>query len=181
MMAGKDVLVKSGLHKKWFNDVEKTDAGYKFQKRNDRHIMFGYLQIDKILYPIKDELSEWVKNHPHANGYGRLNNNSNCIYVARETCSFNKNIKGSGMFNYNKELNLTKKGMTRTKWDLPAIFKNVSMTYHNRDSWREDYFKSACRGQEFVIEENKEIEEWAINLVNSYSKNLVEENDFVEV
>lgn len=142
--------------------------------------MFGYLQIDRIIYPHKENLTEWVKKQPHANGYKRLNNNSNCIYIARENCTFNKNIKGYGMFKYNEELDLTKRGMTRTKWDLPVIFKNLSITYHNTDSWKDGYFKSACRGQEFVIEENIEIEKWAINLIENHSVNKVKESNIIE-
>lgn len=158
----------------WFNNVELVNKIYKFDKGNGRHVMFGYLQIDKIIYPSNNELPEWAKAHPHANVYRRLNNNSNCIYIAKERCSFNDNLQGYGIFKYNEELNLTKEGMSRTKWNLPSIFKNVSITYHNKDSWKEDCFKSACRGQEFVVEENNEIEKWAINLINKYSANKIQ-------
>jgi hypothetical protein len=156
----------------WFNDCELTDRGYKFIKGNDRHTIFGYLQIDKIIHPSKDIVPEWLIEHPHARNYRRLNNDSNCIYIARETCSFNENIKGYGIFRYSEELNLTKKGYTRTKWDLPEIFRNVAITYHCKDSWQDGYFKSACRGQEFVIEENENIEKWAIDLIE---KNAIRE------
>lgn len=155
----------------WFNDIELIENKFKFKKGNGKHTIFGYLQIDKIIHPNKDEVPEWLKYHPHATAFKRLNNNSNCIYIAKETCSFNKNIKGYGIFEYNKELDLTKEGMNRTKWNLPSIFKDVKITYHNKDSWKEDHFKSACRGQEFVIEDNKGIEKWAINLIERYSTN----------
>lgn len=159
----------------WFNDVEVQNKKYKFKKGNGRHTIFGYLQIDTIIYPMKEEIPEWLKKHPHASSLKRLNNPSNCIYIAKEKCTFNKNIKGYGMFTYNKELDLSKKGMTRTCWELPEFFKEVNITYHNKESWKEGYFKSACRGQEFVIEENKEIEEWAIHLVENYSSNHIKE------
>lgn len=159
----------------WFNDVEKSANNYKFKKGSGKHTIFGYLQIDKIIYPNKDEIPKWLKKHPHASSLKRLNNSTNCIYIAKEKCSFNKNIKGYGMFEYNEELDLSKKGMTRTCWNLPNFFKNVNITYHNKDSWKNGYFKSACRGQEFVIEENKEIEEWAIHLIESYSANYIKD------
>lgn len=79
------------------------------------------------------------------------------------------------MFTYNEELDLSKKGMTRTCWELPEFFKNKKITYHNKESWKDGYFKSACRGQEFVIEENKEIENWAIHLIEKYSTNDIKE------
>lgn len=161
----------------WFNDVSEENNKYQFKKGQGRHTIFGYLQIDKIIYPQKERIPEWLKKHPHASSLRRLNNPSNCIYVARETCTFNKNRKGYGMFTYNEELDLSKKGMTRTCWDLPEIFKNVTMTYHNQNSWKEGYFKSACRGQEFVIEENKAIEEWAIRLIENYAANDTKERE----
>ena len=154
----------------WFNDVEIANK-YTFKKGDGRHTLFGYLQIDKIIHPNQDKVPDWLTYHPHAHNNKRLEKNSNCIYIARETCSFNENIKGYGLFAYNEELDLSKKGMTRTKWDLPDIFRSVKMTYHSEDSWKEDHFKSACRGQEFVIEENEDIEKWAIKLIEKYSVN----------
>ena len=168
----------------WFNDIVETKNGYKFTKGSGRHTIFGYLQIDKIIYPNKDVIPKWLQNHPHAKSLRRLNNNSNCIYIAKEKCTFNENIKGYGMFKYDEELDLSKKGLTRTCWDLPPIFKNVNITYHNKDSWKEGYFKSACRGQEFVVDEDIEIENWAISLIEKYSANYINnvaENQKVKV
>ncbi len=159
----------------WFNDVEKINNQYKFKKGDGRHTIFGYLQIDKIIYPCKEEIPKWLQKHPHASSLKRLNNPSNCIYIAKDKCTFNENIKGYGMFEYNKELDLSKEGMTRTCWNLPEIFKKVKIAYHNENSWKEGYFKSACRGQEFVIEENEEIESWAINLIEKYATNRIKE------
>lgn len=159
----------------WFNDVEEKEKQYKFKKGEGRHTIFGYLQIDKIIYPYQEEVPNWLQKHPHASSFKRLSNPSNCIYIAKEKCTFNENIKGYGMFTYNKELDLSKEGMTRTCWELPDFFKNVKITYHNQNSWKEGYFKSACRGQEFVIEENEEIEKWAIHLIESYSTENVKE------
>jgi len=51
----------------WFNNVDLTEQGYKFKKGNDRHTMFGYLQIDKIIYPHKDEVPDWAKDHLRVN------------------------------------------------------------------------------------------------------------------
>ena len=159
----------------WFNDVVKTEDGYKFIRGDGKHTIFGYLQIDKIIHPNRDGVPAWLKNHPHAKAISRLKKDSNCIYIAKEKCTFNENIKGYGMFTYNEELDLTKKGLTRTCWDLPSIFKDVNITYHTKDSWKNGYFKSACRGQEFVIEENEKIEKWAINLIQKYSTNYIKE------
>lgn len=157
----------------WFNDIEETSKGYSFKKGKDRHIMFGYLQVDKIIHTEKDIIPNWLMMHPHVNS-SRFYKPSNCIYVAKERCTFNQDIKGYGVFKYSEELDLTKKGMSRSCWNLPNIFKGLNITYHSQDSWKDGYFKSACRGQEFVIEENEKIEKWAINLVEKYSNNKID-------
>jgi hypothetical protein len=44
----------------------------------------------------------------------------------------------------------------------------VQISYHGEDSkygWKEDYFQSALKGQEFVIEEHTKAEEWAKRLI----------------
>ena len=157
----------------WFNDVVKTNNKYEFVKGDGRHTMFGYLQIDKILHPKYDEVPIEYQKHPHVLDKGRKEKDTDTIYIAKDVCTFDKNIKGYGMFKYDEKLDLTKKGMNRTCWDLPEFFKDVKIAYHNRDSFKDGYFKAACRGQEFVIEDNKNVEEWAINLIKEHSINRV--------
>ena len=157
----------------WFKDAIKENGNYKFSKARDKHVMFGYLQIDKILHPKYDKVPKQFKNHPHVKDVYRVEQDSNTIYIAKDVCTFDKNIKGYGLFKYDKELDLTKENMTRTCWNLPAFFKGLRITYHNENSWKDGYFKSACIGQEFVIEENKEVEKWAIDLIKRHSANRV--------
>ena len=57
--------------------------------------------------------------------------------------------------------------MSRSKWNLPDIFRGLSITYHTNNSWKDGYFQSAARGQEFVIEENIPITNWAQNIINT--------------
>jgi hypothetical protein len=47
---------------------------------------------------------------------------------------------------------------------LPACFKGATISYHTEKSWKEGYFQSAARGQEFVIQENVDISKWAESL-----------------
>ena len=41
------------------------------------------------------------------------------------------------------------------------------MSYHSEKSWKSDYFQSAARGQEFVIQDNEETEAWIKNLIEN--------------
>ena len=157
----------------WFNDVIIEDNKYKFTKGDGRHTIFGYLQIDKILHPKYDKVPEEFNKHPHVYDSKRKEKDTDTIYIAKDVCTFDNNIKGYGIFKYDEKLDLTKKGMNRTCWDLPDFFKGVKIAYHNENSFKEGYFKSACRGQEFVIEDNKDVEEWAINLIKEHSTNRI--------
>ena len=157
----------------WFNDVIIEDGKYRFAKGDGRHTMFGYLQIDKILHPKDDKVPKAFEKHPHVFGDRRKFKDSNTIYIAKDVCTFDKRIKGYGMFEYDEKLDLTKKGMSRSCWELPKFFKGLNMTYHTKDSFRKGYFKSACRGQEFVIEENKEVEKWAKTIIREHSINRI--------
>lgn len=151
----------------WFNTCSIKNGKYVLSKGQGKHMLYGYLQVDKVLYTKDNVIPEWLKYHPHAHGV-RINNNNNCIYIARESLSWNKNMKGYGIFEYDSGLELTKDGYSRSKWDLPDVFKTVSMTYHSQSSWKDDYFQSACRGQEFIIEENAEIELWVKKVIETH-------------
>lgn len=149
----------------WFENYENV----KKNMTTGKHLIFGYLQIGKILYTKKDEVPKWLQSHPHALKR-RLDNEYNCIYIAREKCSWNEKINGYGMLTFNNELVLTAPGMSRSKWTLPDFFRNVDISYHSKDSWKVDYFQSAKRGQEFIIQDNVEVENWAKNLIDLYAQ-----------
>ena len=69
------------------------------------------------------------------------------------------NINGSGLLNYRKDRILTKEGMSKSRWNLPDFFKDVEISYHP-NPWKDTYFQSAAKGQEFVFEATPEILDW---------------------
>lgn len=153
----------------WFNKCYTDNNGLlKFAKGNGMHVLYGYLQVDSVIYTSKDKIPSWLMYHSHVSERHILKEN-NCIYVAKEFCTWNSKRTGYGIFNYSDQLRLTKVGESRSKWDLPKIFRNVDITYHSKDSWKDGYFQSAHRGQEFVVSENKEIQDWAIKLIETHS------------
>ena len=126
------------------------------------HAIFGYLQIEKAM---KENFPEWMKYHPHASATFRLNNISNTIYVSRDTVTWDNRIPGAGSLRFHKGLVLTKEGCSKSKWDLdPNIFKDVKISYHPKP-WTNGYFQSTAKGQEFVIQDNEKVEEWAKSLI----------------
>lgn len=148
----------------WFQDYSQIQDG---RSNSGKHVIFGYLQIDDVIYPQKDTIPPWLMYHPHATG-SRLMVENNCIYIARERSSWNKKLPGFGVFHYSKRLQLTKDGMSRSKWALPEAFRGLTISYHSTDSWKEGYFQSAHRGQEFVFQENDMVSEWAIELIEEH-------------
>ena len=134
----------------------------------EKHMIFGYLQIGKIIRT-EEDLEEWMKYHPHCN-YEEKWSKKNTLYAARKNLSWNSNLPGAGIFKYNKNLVLTAEGHLKSIWDIP-ILKGKKISYHTQNSWQNGLLKTVGRGQEFVIEEDKEVEVWA--------KELIEESDLI--
>lgn len=133
------------------------------------HVIFGFLQIGKI-YEINLEfnVSKWMLYHPHVLNKS-LRNNS-VIYESARTFSENRKIPGAGIFKFHPSLILTKEGLSASKWKLPDFLKNINISYHsnsNKYGWKNEYFQSAYRGQEFIIEEDKRVLEWVIPIIEN--------------
>lgn len=149
----------------WFKKTEIKNGILKYVSRApDLHIIFGYFQIGEI-FKTYEKLPPEYYYHPHASKKRFEKKKKNCIYKAAENLSLNFDIQGSGTFKINNDLILTKEGYSRSRWELPNIFKKVKISYHTEKSFKKDYFDSAKIGQEFVIEENKKIEDWALNIM----------------
>jgi len=158
----------------WFKKTICENGKLQFDSSaHNLHIIFGYLQIGEIcpLSKIQKEtpdidVPEWMRYHPHT--HKRLveqYKNNNTIYIARKKLSWDDNIDGAGTFNYSQELVLTKERYSRSRWNLDAI-KNVEISYHTKNSWKDNYFQSAPIGQEFVIKDNPTVEKWVKKLIS---------------
>lgn len=151
----------------WFRKTEWITAGEKTTlafppTEQGQHMLYGYLQVGEILRGDDCKSFPW---HPHSQEYESSNNT---IYVATDELiidGFKTGLKGYGTFRYSDELVLTKAGFSRSKWDLPTFFRDVTISYHSKKSFKERYFQSAMRGQEFVISENHNVSEWAKALI----------------
>jgi len=172
--------VKNGdlfLYFGWFRDVVATANGFKYISNTDRHIIWGYLQVDKAQSIRHDKDYElWKDSHPH---YYYRNRDQNTGYIATKRLSFSPDTPGCGVFDYKDSLVLTCPGQRkRSVWKLPKYFHptyGTTMSYHteinnksNNPIW--ELYDTHCilnsvgRGQEFVIEGNNEIIEWAKQL-----------------
>lgn len=143
----------------WFRQTELVNGTLKYKTDSpDLHIIYGYLQIGKI-FSYGDTYPEYALQHSHCDPRHTALK-SNCIYIASDRLSFDNSLPGANTLNLKKNLVLTKPGMTKGRWQLPPFFKELEISYHSPNSFQEDYFKSADKGQEFVIQPNKALTEW---------------------
>lgn len=161
--------IKEGALFLFFGTFRKTEFKnglLKYERNSAKvHLIFGYLQIGEI-YKDFQTIRDKFPYHPHSQKrYGSDKNN--CVYKAKERLSFSKDLKGAGCFKFNDDLVLTKKGFSISKWELQDFFKDnkVNMTYHTQNSYTNEYFQSVGKGQEFIIEENVQVTEWAKNII----------------
>ncbi len=153
----------------WFRRAIYENKKLRFTRsEGDFHALFGYLFIEEILtIGLNDKVPEWLKYHPHCETRLRKTT-GNTIYIAKRFIANNQ--PGFGCFKASDKLILTKKGYSKSKWNLPKdIFSDARISYHNKLAWKDDYFDSAKRGQEFVINDNKKVTDWAINLIKTYA------------
>lgn len=136
----------------------------QFERDNERHIIFGYLIIDKIIKPQDDPENVIFSSHPNFKNADHYKN-CNTVYIAKDE-------NGYGTFKYRNELVLTREGYSKSQWELPMIFHPKNGTQISRHSdknieIREDkmLLNSVGIGHDFVIEGNPEIEKWAKDLI----------------
>ena len=151
----------------WFRHTEEVEDKRRFYGNlNGFHAIFGYLEIGDIISANEDtQLPNRLNGHPHASTAQKKRIN-NTIYVAASRFSDHPGYPGAGVFQFDDRKVLTKQGESRSCWDLnPKIFRHVRISYHSENSWKDGYFQSANRGQEFVIHADEKIIEWAFRLI----------------
>jgi hypothetical protein len=151
----------------WFRQTELHNGIIRYVRgAPDIHAIFGFLQIESIL--TNQDLRNppgWLVDHPHCLAR-RLAAKDNRIYLASEKFSADKSLPGYGTFQFNDDVRLTKTGLSRSKWGLdPSIFSKVQISYHSKNNWKDGYFDSAKIGQEFVIQTNSKVSDWATDLI----------------
>lgn len=125
------------------------------------HLIFAFLQVGKIY---RNTFPESILYHPHTGSNFKKQSN-NAIFESTENLSFINGVRGAGNLKFLDNLILTKSGYSKSKWELPDIFKNLEMSYHSENSFKEDYFQSAAKGQEFVIKEGEKLIPWMTELI----------------
>lgn len=146
----------------WFKQTEYTDGQLIYKKdAPDWHVIYGYFQIGKIVDHVCD-IPMWLQNHPHVKP--ERWKNPNVIFIASSQLSLCPELPGAGCLQFSDKLILTKEGCSRRIWNLPDFFRKIPISY-NANSWQENSFVSAAKGQEFVFEANDEVLKWVKEII----------------
>jgi hypothetical protein len=155
-----------------FQKTYKKGIRIHFYKEAEQHILFGFLKVGAI-YEQEDfyQIQHIFGEHPHLQNHKSETASyvNNTVYVA-------KNKKDYGVFQFNRNLVLTRDGFSKSFWELPAFFydEQVGITYHKVEKYEKlndkMIFKTVGRGQEFVVDEHPKVTEWAENLIATSNK-----------
>lgn len=160
-----------------FRDVKRTQGKYSFSSPSFKQVIWGYLQVGGEPLPVIDNPMQLLHPHYYAcHAYSVRDRNT--VYPAADTLSFAPNLPGFGTFTYSNDLMLSAHASERAEtynlFRLPSHFFYHRMTGHSNETrWCLDgkhcYLHAANRGQEFILGESIEAEEWAMNLIKAHA------------
>jgi len=156
----------------WFRHANLVDGRLHFRAGDSGfHAVFGYLEVAAVLSsPTLSELPDWLRDHPHAIPK-RLAKRSNTFYVASQTLSFDPLKPGWGPLCFRDTLVLSDRSLSRSRWCLnPQIFQHLPISYHTSAAWKDSYFQSYPRAQEYVIQADEPAANWACQLVRDSAR-----------
>ena len=152
----------------WFREAETVEGGLRFRPgAPDLHVLFGWLEVARVLSVERDPVPAWADGHPHLSEVARA---ANTLYVGKEGGPFRR---------YHDRLRLTASDESRSVWRLPGWFfptgDRPPLSSHDKDLTRwsrtgdATLLRSVPRGQEFVLdcEHYPEAAPWARGVVRN--------------
>ena len=153
-----------------YHKVANLDGKYYYIKKsgdfysdNDLQVIWGYLQVGKIVTDPEEQIKyTW---HPHS-AQNRINENTNTMFIASDKLSFNKKMPGAGVLKFREDRVLTAKNCRKATWVKRSIYDVNSIVGNRRNSSKvEDTIYYAGIWQELGLHETPECEEWAKSLI----------------
>lgn len=181
--------VKSGdifLFMGYYRFAEQIGKAYRYIHKPEypshMHYIFGYMQIKGSFLVIENKIPDYLKYHPHYKFhqfYSPQSQANNTIYEAEDylkTTAGVTKIPGFGYFKFNQQLILTRKGFSRSNWELPDFFHpdyGTEMGYDKKERWEKNgefvNLKSVPKGQEFVVSNSSKVVNWALDLIYKFT------------
>lgn len=131
-----------------------------FYKSSDLHVIFGYLQVGKVL--TEEESIRAYPWHPHSKNSGLKNN---AIYIPTARLSFDSSLPGYGVFNFSKSLVLTKEGCSMAVWNENPVYLPDAIYANRRNSAKNGGLFYKGIWQEIVLKETPDAENWAKSII----------------
>jgi Nucleotide modification associated domain 3 len=153
----------------WFRHAERIAGRLQFVRGEAGfHSIFGYLEVGDVLVGRSvEQMPAWLLDHPHAEP-SRVAKAHNTIFVAADRLNAVPACAGAGALRYDNALVLTCAGASRSRWRLArSVFGHVSISYHTDAAWRDGHFQSYPRAQEYVIDADSGVADWALDLIRS--------------
>jgi hypothetical protein len=151
----------------WFRRTSRLNGRLTFDRTApDLHVVFGWLQVGRILHPTADmgSVPRWAAEHPHVRRARSMALN-NTLYVASSRLASSTIagcVFGAGVFpRLSSALSLTAQDQNRSHWRLPRWFYptpgKLPLSYHADPArWSLDragcFLQTVGRGQEFVLD-----------------------------
>ncbi len=161
----------------WFREFDIKTYKFSAQDKTGKHCIYAYFKIGRILdlnnLQDREKALQLTKTHPHIAYTSTEYEKTNLLFVADTKLLEDSEVRGWGRLKFSESTTLTKPNENKSIWQLPKCFMDANVTYHtNKKRWLElnekfCQLKSVCRGQEFVISENKDVENWAIELITN--------------
>lgn len=147
-----------------FRQTEIDSSGILQYKKGEPilHIIFGYLQIGKILTDPKD-ITEY-SYHPHASKE-LLKNKTNALYLPAKNLSFLTDKKGYGILNYDEKRILTMKNKSTSTWKYKDFYMPNNIYGCKKNSAKDDGIFYKGIWQELVLNESEAANQWAKSII----------------
>ena len=163
----------------WFRQIEKTNDGYRYARRNpydfyngsDLQIVYGYMQIGEIIND-QDKIKKYSW-HPHSSSEHTINPN-NTLYLPSEHLSILPDMKGVGTFNYRKDRVLTMEGMGRATWNEYEFLMPEHLSDNRKNSAKGKGLYYCGIWQEMVVYESEGLIEWVKDIIRDTPDNVID-------
>ncbi len=170
-------------------DSTAAAANTAQDKTPDKHVIYGYMEVKEVIHGHgyrqdihrheqssrgngqdihgQDFREYWY--HPHImHGLAE----GDALFIPEDRLSLDSSLPGYGLLErWTQARQLTMEGHSRRDWRLPDWLKSAEISYHNNTTcgWLpgEKSFRSASRGQEFVIEsdDTEAMKEWVLQII----------------
>ncbi len=147
----------------WFREIRFSENRYRYVRNApDLHVIFGYLEVDEVI-DLGNPLvapADHLSRHPHV-VFRQSYPAANRVYSGER----------AGVFHFHDSLVLTRRGETRSRWEMPSFFQhepfkgaftsfalangNVGIDFTGRNN------------QELLISSTPEVIAWAETLIRS--------------